>query len=504
MGVMRFLIHPPELLENWPELHRAYISTVDGRVHPTRVEVDANIMSCRRSSSESGRLHVAWPVPGFGRPVLSTSCLAERDEPYLLSVELARGKIAQVRDQLGRWEVQGMTIPDDFRALNREAHRLFANATSCQDQIDNSALLANQALIVACSAAEILTRAYTAQRLSVRRRRSASLPALLGSSLELAVPDETRTPLFRDAFTAAVIPVEWRFIEPIEGDYHWEVFDAQVEWCQLNKILPLGGPLLDLSPQGLPEWLWQWEKDILNLQSFVCDYVETAIARYLGRIRHWEVCARVNTGGALALSEENRLLLVARALEVARQADEEIQLTIRVDQPWGDYQARGQHRLSPHQFVDALIRSGIGLSGVNLELSVGYRPRGSGSRDLLETSRLIDQWAELGVPLFVTLAFPSDASADALAHRDIEVDSPNWKHGWSEQTQAEWIDSHLPLLMAKQSVNGIFWSHFSDDVPHYFPNAGLLNSAGAPKPALEKFAANRRVYWQGDSDTHIL
>lgn len=501
---MRFLIHPPDLLGNWPEVYRAYISSIDGRAHPTRIEIDGNVITCRRNSSESGRLHVAWPVPEFGRPVLCTSSLSERDEPYLLGLELARGKIAQVRDQLGRWEVQGMGIPDDFRALNREAHRLFANATSCQDQIDTSCALASEALVVACRAAESLTRSYTSQRLSVRRRRSARLPALLGTSLETAVPDDARTTKFCDAFTAAVIPVEWRYVEPSEGDYHWDVFDAQLDWCLRNKLLPLGGPLLDLSPQGLPEWLWQWEKDILNLQSFVCDYVETAIARYMGRIRHWEVSARVNTGGALALSEENRLLLVARSLEVARQADEEIQLTIRVDQPWGDYQARGQHRLSPHQFVDALVRSGIGLSGVNLEVSVGYRPRGSSSRDLMEFSRLIDQWTELGIPLFVTLAFPSASAPDPRAHLDIEVDAPSWKHPWTEQSQAEWIDAHLQLLMAKQAVVGILWSHFSDEVPHYFPHAGLLNSAGTPKPALEQFVENRRIYWQADGDTHIV
>lgn len=258
MGVIRFLIHPPELLENWPEVYRAYISSVDGRVHPTRVEIEGNVITCRRNAADSGRLHVAWPVEDFGRPVLCTSCLVERDEPYLLNVELARGKIAQVRDQLGRWEVQGIGIPDEFRTLSREAHRLFANATSCQDQMETSCWLANQALVLACRAAEMLTRSYTSQRLAVRRRRSARLPTLLGSSLELAVPDESRTQLFCDAFTAAVVPVEWRFVEPIEGEYHWDVFDAQVDWCLQHRLIPFGGPLLDLSPQGLPEWLWQW------------------------------------------------------------------------------------------------------------------------------------------------------------------------------------------------------------------------------------------------------
>jgi len=504
MGVMRFLIDPPEGPESLPEVFRAYISAIDGRVFPTRIEVDGAMMTCRRTAPDSGRLHVAWPVPEFGRPVLCTASLTEREEPYLLSLELARGKISQVRDQLGAWEVAGMAIPDELRPVHHEAHRLFAKAAASQDQPKTAGALAQQALELACRAAEILTQSYTSQRLSARRRRSAHFPTLLGCSLDRTVPDADQSELFRSAFTAASVPIEWRVIEKTEGEYNWETYDAQVQWCQNEKLVMLGGPLLDLSPRGLPEWLWQWERDVLNLQSFVCDFVETAICRYAGRIRHWEVSSRVNTGGVLALSEENRLLLVARSLEVARQVDDEIQLVIRVDQPWGDYQARGQHRLSPLHFVDALLRSGIGLSGVNLEIGVGYKPRGSASRDVLEISRLIDIWSGLNIPLYVTLAFPSASGPDSQAESDLEVDSPGWKEGWNESSQADWIDLHVPLLMAKQSVVGIFWSHFSDAGPHHFPHAGLLRDDGTPKPAFHRFVQIRDSYWKTDGETTVV
>ena len=65
-----------------------------------------------------------------------------------------------------------------------------------------------------------------------------------------------------------------------------------------QKLMIRGGPLIDLGLGGLPPWLARWEHDVFNLQSFVCDFVETAIARYFGRIHIWEVCTRMNTGGA--------------------------------------------------------------------------------------------------------------------------------------------------------------------------------------------------------------
>jgi GH35 family endo-1,4-beta-xylanase len=491
MGVMRFQVRPRDMLDGRPEVYRAYVSGLDARVYPTRVEVDGDTIVCRRQSSDSGRLNIAWPVPGFGRPVVATSSLVEREEVYLLPLELARGKISQVRDQVGAWQIAGMAIPEELVPVHREAHQLFARAAASQQDVDQAAALAQEALVKACVAAELLTLSYTTQRLAVRRRTAAGI--LLGCNPGPIVPEGELDERFCETFNAAAVPINWKQIEPNEGEYHWELNDAQVEWCRQNRLFLAGGPLLDFSPDGLPGWLWNWENDFFNLQSFVCDFVETAVSRYIGRIRHWEVAARANTGGGLALSEEHRLMLVARALEIARQVDNEIQLTIRIDQPWGDYQARGQHQLSPLQFVDALVRSGVGLSAVNLEIAVGYRPCGSASRDLLEFSRLIDLWSMLGIPLHVTLACPSSAEPDPQSNSDLEVDPSQWKSDWSEAAQAAWIHEHVPLLMAKQSVVGIFWSHFSDALPHDFPHAGLLRADETPKPALGPMAASRLV-----------
>jgi len=500
MGDMRFIVDPPGLIQDCPEAYRAYLSGADGRVFPTRVEINGKLMVCRRESGESGKLHVAWPIPGHGRPVICTTSLAEREEPYLLAVELARGQISVVRDQLAAWEIEGAIVPDEFHEINRAAYQLFSQAAASQNDSAEASRLACDSLAKAYEAAELLSLWYSKQQLDVRRRRSHHLPVLLGCSLGQGMPDAAWETRFCEAFNAASVPVSWNSIEPTQGKYEWAINDAQVEWCEKNKLLMYGGSLLDFAPKGLPQWLWQWEHDFLSLQSFISDFVETAVSRYAGRIRLWEVAARANTGGELALSEENRLTLVARSLEAARQIDEEIQLTLRVDQPWGDYQARGQHRFSPIQFVDALVRSGVGLSGVNLEISIGYQPRGSGSRGLLDFSRLVDVWSSLGIPLHVTLAFPSSSGTDSQANSDLEVDSDQWKQPWSEAAQAEWIELYLPVLMAHEEVLGIYWSYFCDKTPHNFPHAGLLRLDGTAKPGLDHIIKYRRAYWESDSN----
>jgi len=502
MGLIRFAVHPATLMDDWPEVYRGYLTGSDGRVFPTRIELDGQLVGCRRASSESSKFHVAFPIPRFGRVMVSTASLPEREQPYLLVVELARGKIVQIRNQASAWELAGMQLPAAYQAPSRNAHRAFARAASSQQDPVLASQLAAEALTFAFEAAEILALSYSTQALAGRLQRFGSLPASVGCELHGTVPEPDTDELFTAAFNAATVAVPWRTIEAVEGEYNWDAIDRQLEWCERQRpdqrLLVRGGPLIDLGPDGLPEWLSRWEHDVFNLRSFVCDFVETAISRYVGRIRIWEVAARANSGGAMTLNEESRLMLTASVLGVARQIDEEAQFMIRVDQPWGDYQARGQHRLSPLQFVDALHRSGVGLAGVNLELAMGYLPRGSARRDLMEISRLIDTWSILNLPIHVTLACPSSAEDDPLSCPDCEVEPRLWSLECAEENQALCLDRVMELLLAKPSVAGVFLAHFSDGAPHQFPFAGVLRPDGTPKPALERLIAQRQRHKRRD------
>jgi hypothetical protein len=499
MGVMRFLVGACGRAEAGA-LSRAYLGGSDGRVFPARVSLEGETLVCSRESGESARLHVAYPVAGFGKPVLNTASLRERQEPYLLPVELARGRLGLLRDQIASWQQVGMEVPGEVIELLKRGQDRFGRAACAQGEPDAACELADDALAALCEASERVIEAYVRQRLAVRRKRSSHLPVLLACPLGMIRPGGAWERPFATAFTAAAIDVEWRFVEPRQGEYEWTLADEQLAFAERNRLTPVGGPLLDFGRGGMPDWLWQWGSDYYSLQSFVSDFVETAATRYAGRVRLWEVAARPNTGGALCLDEEHRLALAARAVEVARQVDDDLQLSLRVDQPWGEYQAGGGYRLSPLQFVDALVRSGIGLTGLTLEVAVGYRPGGSAYRDRFELSRLIDVWSGIGLPLTVALAFPSQSRRDAGAQEGIDVAEPQWKATWGEPAQAAWLAETLTLLMAKPSVVGIEWAHYSDAVAHRFPHAGLVRADGSAKPALERLTRLRQSYWQRGRD----
>ena len=475
-------------MDDWPEVYRAYVTGFDKHVFPTRVEIEGNVMTCRRPHSDSGKLHVAFPVEGYGRPVLSTSSLPERDAPYLLPLELARGKIGELRDQSAVWELARMSIPDEFREVGASGLQAVLSGDDAARPIRSVRIeiwLA-QSLQEACMQPTSCCKRTPVNGWSFRnmlrplRRRRWAVHSL-------SCPDDpAKRQLFRSTFQAMAVPISWKQIEPEEGKYQLgTALDELIEYASNERMIIRGGPLVDFSSGGLPDWLAPWEHDVLNMQSFICDFVETAISRYQGRIRLWEVSAYGNSGGALRSVKRIVCNWSRRTLEAAKRNDDDAQLFIRVDQPWGDYQARGQHRLSPFQFVDAIVRSNLGLAGVNLEINVGYRPQGCCSRDMLGFSRLIDHWSMLGIQLHVTLAFPSSDQPDDAADSDLEVAGSVWREPCSEEAQAKWIATYLPLLIAKPAVTGVYWSHWSDGQRHRLPHAGLLRADGTPKPALE-------------------
>jgi hypothetical protein len=112
-------------------------------------------------------------------------------------------------------------------------------------------------------------------------------------------------------------------------------------------------------------------------------------------------------------------------------------------------------------------------------------PRGSYCRDLLDVSRLIDLYSMLGVPLEITLGFPSDNGRDAKAKADMAVAAGSFCDGFTPQAQAEWAAAIGGLALCKPTVRSVQWVQLNDAEPHVFPACGLVDAKGIMKPVLE-------------------
>jgi hypothetical protein len=222
------------------------------------------------------------------------------------------------------------------------------------------------------------------------------------------------------------------------------------------------------------------------------DYVATVIHRYRGKVSWWKCAARVNVAEVLSLQEEQKLQLAVKAIEVARQIDPQTPAIICFDQPWGEYMRCSNIDLSPLHFADALVRAGLQLGGIGLEINVGYFPDGSTSRDRLDFSRLLDLWSYLGLPLHITLTVPSGQQTDPKSYSNSAPLAVG--DYWSPETQATWIKRYLPMLFAKSYIQTITWNQLSDAEPHEFPHGGLFDATSVAKPAFSALANLRKKY----------
>lgn len=492
MGLMRFIVHDRERIPPGG-LDHVHMCGQDDLPWFGRAYFSGQQLVLERNEDDSGRVFVPWQIGDSGPLLICTATLMERDRPYLLEVELARGMLNNLRNQIAQWEMMGLVVPASLRGKILEATSDFSRGASNQDDVPTAAKYAGHALNAGLSAMRELTSEYVRQALAMRRTHERQFTSWFGVRLGNQVPKANVARQLASTFNMVALPLTWKSIEAVEGRRDWKETDAQVEWAHSAGLRICGGPLLELDDRGVPDWTYLWEGDFQSLLGFMLDHVRAVVERYRGKVHLWQVASRMTHGHALGLGEEARLQLAAKAISLVRQLDPTTPLVVTFDQPWAEYLATEQLDLAPMHFADALVRADLGLSGLGLEINVGYQPGGSVHRGPLAFSRLVDTWSLLELPLLVTLTLPSSAADDPQANSNVHVLS-NKDEDVTLETQRAWIAEHVPLLLAKSAVQVVLWNQLTDAAPHHYPHGGLFDADDKPKPALEALRKIRQQY----------
>jgi hypothetical protein len=489
MGQMRFVIPRPERIvpgaAEW-----AYLASADGVPWECHVTIADEGVTIDRDTRESGYLYFPWKIADRGLVQLSSGSLMERQRPYNLPIELARGTVNRLRNQAGAWQAQGMVIPANLSETLKAATIALAGAATTQSDPRSSQDLAEEAIRMALDAADVMCEQYAQQVLSLRRSQQSSSNLLLGAKLT-APPTGDSAARYLSLFNMAVAGTHWPDLEPQQGEFEWDAMDRLIAWSHENNLRVCMGPLLNMDKHSLPDWLFL-EDGFEEVQAAILKCIDTVARRYRGKVHLWHVTARMNQDGAFMFSEEQRLRLVVEAVDRVRAVDARTPLVVSFNQPWAEYIARKDQELTPINFADTLVRGELGLAGIGMEIHYGYWPGGTLPRDALEFSRQLDRWSQIGVPLMVFLAVPSSMGADALsrhpAHPLVELRPGGVNPAWQEQL----IGRLFPVLLAKQPVQAIVWDSWQDNQPHELSCSGLYDAAGRPKPVLKTLIDQKR------------
>lgn len=440
MGLIQFNVGNTKLIAP-SEIHKADFITFDGRVVASKNQLKDGTLFCNRAQADSSKLRVYCNLDG-AQFVFHTASIRETSETYEFEQEVARGILTRLRNFYALWTGAGLKSTKTLDATIKQAQKEFRRSIFGGGGAD----AAVESIRLTHQATNMLIEIYTVQRITYRQKRSRRIPMSVGCRL-IQPPAVEET--FEKAFNAALIRTRWNVLEPNDGDYRWDELDGLVEWATGKNLSLMGGPLLDLSSDCFPGWMTPWRGDLLNLQSFTSDFVETVVSRYIGRIRHWEVVSGANCGGTNGLTEEQRLNLIVRAIEAAQQVDEQIQISLRVIQPWGEYLGSTDNRLPPIQFVDTLRRSGARMSEVNIDLRFGNGEIQSLQRDMLSVSQLLDHWSLLQIPLNVMVALPESNDFEGTIEEYVK---------W----QADTIEALMLMCLAKERVSGFYCLNWCD------------------------------------------
>ncbi len=489
MGWMRFQVSQRHRIVD-DTLSQVYMCGLDEVPWRTKASWDDDQLVVERFENDSGNLHIPWETDSLGNLALSTGCLMERDRPYQLEVELARGTLHTLRNQLAAWQLAGLVAPNSITQQLRQATQLFSQAATSQHDPPLAAETACEAIEATLETIDDLSVSYVQQAIAVRSRQSAPLPTLLGVNLGLRPLQQSAAEQVAETFNTAVVPFPWRKIEVGEGQQDFEPVDQQLAWCTGRGLRVCSGPLLQFDSDGFPDWLYLWEGDFENLVTFAVEHVQSLVRRYRNQVQLWQVAGRVNRDQLLSLTEEQRLRMVVHAIEAVRREDSRTPIVVSFDQPWGEYLGQAEHDLPPWQFADALVRADLGISGLGLEINAGYHPQGSWHRHPLDYSRLLDRWSMLGLPLLLSVTTPSGTGDDARATspaRPLATDA-------TPQTQQAWAERYLPLMLAKNCVQVLVWNQLQDAEKHDYLFGGLIDLSGDCKPAMETLGQLKAKY----------
>jgi len=466
------------------ELINAHLLTRDSQVIQGTISIDEHgVISGNATGHTSFALCLLYDAGKAGRTMLQTAILPPRQEPYMLSLELARHRIKSFLDLSENWSL--FYLSDDNPAVQcwEQARLLFTKALVAIDS-EKQGQLARQALELAVDASERLTMAHAQVLLHRRYAHKPATAAALGVSVHSSRFDAPLRSLLDKNFKIVKIPMDWATIEPQEGVFNWEPIDRWVKWAQENKKHIIGGPLLDFSADGaIPPWIAEWEHDYTVFRDKCYDHIERVIQRYGGAVSFWNLTSGVNLNRHVRLAIANMVDLIRMARLLVRQTRKDARIMIELAEPYSEFVSTISESCNAKVFLARLSQEGVGLDAIGLQMLVGG-PGGRTTRDLMLMSAKLDEFLHADIPLII-----SELGAPSVI---INEKYGWWKSPWDEIRQEEWASSMLAICLSKPFVDSVIWTDLFDHKMMDIPTAGYISRKGKPRLALKKMLSMRK------------
>lgn len=233
----------------------SYVFGSDGiAIRRAQTEFNNGIIELTKPQQTTSGLALLWPVEGFGRLLLPTTCLPERERPYILNVEIARAKLMQIVTKREDWSI--FNDGGQFGELTKQAQDLFVQAIQNLSSPQAAAKLADASLERAVVISEKLAVKQAESLFNAKSSSHGFSRGCLGCQIEPhRIFDENYVDKMMELFGYVLLPIKWSEIEREKDNYDFSDIDSCIAVLYKKKLAICAGPLLcfsrNICPAGL-------------------------------------------------------------------------------------------------------------------------------------------------------------------------------------------------------------------------------------------------------------
>lgn len=484
MGEFRFRVPVDWKLDPY-HANSIHVVGLDGIPWPCRISVTDDpseptshkLLQVSRNRDESGRLYLIYPFPDRGEMLICTGTLPVREQTYELLTEVARGTLNRLRNQLSIWEEGGLEIRNSILQRVQEATEHLGRAImGSESEVCDTAARKS----IECSMHGIFDLADTFGTQIAQFRLNHD---------QLAEFWVAATVNSLSQFEACATTTEFDLIEFCLGDeLNPEVIEGISESALANSKRLIAGPWLDASVGGMSRRLIDVDDFLARKDQLLID-CRQQLADLPSATSLIHVVSGLNGIGHRHLSYPQQLQVTVDMLRAVEESGVELPTLVSFDFPWAERLVGAVGGVHPLQIADSLLRQGLPISYLGLDINLDYWPNGCAVRDPLQWVDLIDVWSQLGLPIVICLRVPLGDAAPPSSDPELETvlhqPSNQPRSDLNDEQRCDFLKTILPVLIARPSVHGLVWRQWQDQDDPRFPRAGFVGNQGEAKETCE-------------------
>ncbi len=478
---MRFQVFKNGKVADRFTLSGVYLFGTDGiSIRRAKITFKGGFIECRKPNLETAGLALLWPIKGFGKVLLPTTCLPERTRPYNLNVEITRAKLMQIINKREDWSF--FNHIEGLEDISKEAQDLFIKAIQNISVPPLASKLADESLKRAIVFSEKLAIRQAELLFDARSEDHGFGRGCLGCRIDpRQIGNSKYVEKLLELFGFVTIPIKWAQIEHHKGSYDFSTVDACINVLGKKKLAIGAGPLLCFSKEYLPRWLLRSGAGFEKIRETAYQFVSKIAARYSDSVLAWCVISGLNAFNHFGFSFEQVLEMTRAANMAGKAAGERALKIIEISNPWGEYYATTPNTIPPLVYVDMVVQSGINFDALGLAMQFGKNESGMHIRDMMQISAVLDYFGPVAKSLYISdVEVPSQNGAGLHEPEVAGV----WHQEWDQLRQGQWIEQFYKIALSKPFVDTVTYSNLADIEGSTIANSGLLTEQLEPKKSF--------------------